>query len=1251
MFELDHEGVVMAMHDHALQDTGDVRRSPWARMATAGAALAVVAGLCAPAVPALAAPKPSAPAAGDPSSVAFTLEGCRNDGTVTLPNDDSQYVCPDGMYTSGNLGKDWAELDLVPYRLTADAGNSAPTTQTYTIAYAVDNIDDSKPGYDVLSEAILNTDLSSAACVAPTFSGELYAVPGIGGTDKTLYRTLTVTQTPSTTCVYDFYARLALGSHLFPGASLHANLALISAGGGLDTGGIGARDVSIPVNEIEPQSISKDMAGSRGSDHSWNITKESSPTSLNIANTCDVEGEYATVTLDETVTWTKNPAVPGAATLTTNIYATNPSSRSMTITVNDTIFAGTDQAMTLDDTTFAPIVVPARTTQLVGTHTYVWANPTTTAVNDIATATYTDTVTGIPIPGSTTAAASATIQDTGPVSNATAVIDDTQAMSGTGLEYSVDAVNGATGSFGGYKLGTRTAQPVHWTSDSQTASGSVTFTKTIYAAKGTIEPNGEVSDEASLLGSNTFSANASASSDVSVDTLAALSLTKAIPAGVITKGTESATFQFDVVTADDTKASPQVTLDAGEVSKTTQVSNLVPGIYTVSERSATNWEPVSAQQVDLTGATCTGSVEFANTPTPAKAAAVKVTVPAGFEKSWDFALYRGDDTTPIAQGTTDDSGTIDLGSLSEEGNYTILETDQNGWTNTADEGCSFTVDLPADGGKTFTCTRTNTFQPDITLDKTGDELSKVGDDVNYAITLANTSPTGATAGAPDLECRVIDNPIGFDATVTLGADDSQTWNTGAFTIPSGSDPYVNEASATCTFPGLTEEVATANASWSTELFQPDITVTKSADRDFAQVGDTVTYSITITNTGSADSPALVPDDTMPFTDSLVPGATLPSSCGSLAVDDSCTFTYEYVVKADDSTIPNTAEVLFHPTGFPNNVTDRASASLTVIRPSFTVTKTCSTPNFPPGTTAIFTVNVQNTGDVPVRIVLDDTMAGNGNPDTPFPLNGANTTATTTSDITNGDITFSGGRASFLLDVGKRAQLEISVQTAMVEVTNTIAATGSLPNGYRGTVYDETLTATDVCIDAPPDGATRTIGFWRTHLSFLRTVLNERPLPTAVVVGANPLEVGVDGSFLNCRIKLSATEKFFTLRSVGDVMGIFWANNATDSKGKKRSNLCQARITMAKQLLGAILNQTFGNAKPLPTVNGGTDLITEALTVMEGSNAQAIRDIGAALDAYNNSGDNTTIEIPGSLTIGKADPNAARGMARLAAGDC
>jgi hypothetical protein len=49
------------------------------------------------------------------------------------------------------------------------------------------------------------------------------------------------------------FRRLALGSHLFPGSSLHANLANQS----LTTAGIGSKKVSIPVKEIPHRSCAR----------------------------------------------------------------------------------------------------------------------------------------------------------------------------------------------------------------------------------------------------------------------------------------------------------------------------------------------------------------------------------------------------------------------------------------------------------------------------------------------------------------------------------------------------------------------------------------------------------------------------------------------------------------------------------------------------------------------------------------------------------------------------------------------------------------------------------------------------------------------------------------------------------------------------------------------------------------------------------------------------------------------------------
>src|SRR3954452_8129429 len=127
--------------------------------------------------------------AANPDHVSFTLEGCRLPVGATLP---SNVICDDSQYTTGNLGKSWNELDLVPYRLTADSNGSA---QTYTMAVALEAEDAGKPGYDLISVPVLNLPHSpSAAPCQLVSSGQKIMSPGMGGIAKTRYRELTIQQ-------------------------------------------------------------------------------------------------------------------------------------------------------------------------------------------------------------------------------------------------------------------------------------------------------------------------------------------------------------------------------------------------------------------------------------------------------------------------------------------------------------------------------------------------------------------------------------------------------------------------------------------------------------------------------------------------------------------------------------------------------------------------------------------------------------------------------------------------------------------------------------------------------------------------------------------------------------------------------------------------------------------------------------------------------------------------------------------------
>jgi uncharacterized repeat protein (TIGR01451 family) len=904
----------------------------------------------------------AAAATADPSSVNFTLEGCRNDGTITLPDSGGNFICPDSAYTTGNLGKGWNELDLVPFRITAQAGKSAPSTQTYALAIALDAFNAGRPGYDVISAPVLNTSLSDPSCTALTASDQQTLSPGVGGIDKSIYRTLTITQPASTTCVYDWYGRLALGSHLFPGSSLHANLLNQNLG----TSGIGARDVSIPVKEISPQELSKDMAASQAQDNVWNISKSPTPAHLTFANTCGGTTGSLQQPVSITVSWTKVPADPGNITVITHVYATNPAARTITANVTDVIYDANNNVL---DTESSSTPVPANTQQLVLTTTTTVPAGTAVPLSDTATGTYTDTVTGVPIPGMTTATDSASPTIT--TLNGTAVINDSESISGAGLTFSVDSTSGASGIFGGgYALGTHTTGPVSWTSATQSGNGSVTFNKTVYVAQPS-QITGSLNDTATVTGSDGFTAQASGSVDITTSAQVSLAINKTIPD--VLQGTQTQTFGFQVQDSSNAVvASPSVSFAVGDTSQSATVNGLNPGSYTVSENPAAGWNPQQPQPVIISLPSCSGSVAFQNTISPAHAKAVKVTNPSGFTAGWDMTLTGPGAGSGGETVTTDATGTASFTTDLQEGNYTITEASQAGWTQTGQAGdCSFTVDYPADGGRVFTCTITNTYQPAITLTKAGPPLSKVGDPADYTITLTNTSLPPGVAGAPLLDCAVTDSEIGFSKTVTGLAVGVSDVSNPTFTIPQGaSDPFPNTAHANCTVPGSSPTIAASADSntVSTNLFQPSVVITKSGPA-YSQAGDTVTYSVTITNTSSSDSPDLVLNS---FSDSLVSSVTPPDACKDLAPGASCTFSYTYAVQSGDpNPLANTATVHYHPSGFPNDITNSATWTTNLLHPGFTVSKTCTTEPVPQAGPAKFSVTFTNTGDADLVITGDD----------------------------------------------------------------------------------------------------------------------------------------------------------------------------------------------------------------------------------------------------------------------------------------
>jgi hypothetical protein len=113
---------------------------------------------------------------------------------------------------------------------------------------------------------------------------------------------------------------------------------------------------------------------------------------------------------------------------------------------------------------------------------------------------------------------------------------------------------------------------------------------------------------------------------------------------------------------------------------------------------------------------------------PARATFTVVTVPAGSEAGWAFTLVGPG--TPVGGEklfTTGPGATLFTTPLAP-GLYTVAQTTLPGWDQTGATGCVFTVAYPADTGRSFACTVTDTKQGHVTLASTHDSQPPQGAD-------------------------------------------------------------------------------------------------------------------------------------------------------------------------------------------------------------------------------------------------------------------------------------------------------------------------------------------------------------------------------------------------------------------------------------------------------------------------------------------------------------------------------------------
>jgi hypothetical protein len=1114
--------------------------------------------------------------------LSFRLQGCDRSVTTTLPNGSGKFICPNGLYTDGNLGQNWNELDLVPHRVLINAGNNPDTTYHFQVEadYKVFGSPD-KIGYDFISA---QPESVSGGCNV-SFGPSLTRGAGTNNDPIIIYRDVTVTnQQPNTTCQIDYYMRLALGSHLWPGASLHSRLA-----NNIGTSkNIGNKENSIPVNQISPQELAKDMTATQGTDHAWDITKEPTPATVGFDNTCDPSSANgAPVSIK--VTWEKFAATPnGPITVVTHVYATNPAARVITTSVMDNIRSGTT---VLDTANSGSINVPANTANFeILTHTTT-VPAGTTNLNDVATATYTDQATGIPIPGSTTATASAPVQFSGPEANASATITDSESITGPGFTFSADSFTPDVGGFDPpYLAGTHTVGPVGWTSDTQNDSGSVTFSKTIYAASGSTS-SGELSDTATVTGSDGFTKSTSASVDVSASAKVSLVIKKNIPN--VLQGSETESFTFNVKNSNGvTVATKTLSFAAGDTTKSVTVDNLAPDEYTVSEQAAAGWSSQADKTVDLSDPTaaCSRTAEFSNSIS-ASAEALKVTDPVGNESGWHMVL-NGPGTPPGGEDVaTDANGKASFATALQEGHYTITEVQQSGWDKTSATGdCDFDVNFPADGGETFTCTITNVKQGSIKVIKDLDPATdsgrfdlKVGSDVvadevgdggngtktglspnTYTVSeeAGSTSPTQLSDYVRTIECS--------------GEGAAQAGHSLSVHLAAGEN-------AVCTI---------------TNHRKPKLTVIKHVINDNGGQADASAWSIHVKSDGSEVAGSPKDGSEAGDTYDLAPGTYKVSETGG-------------------------------PTGYGFDGFSGACNSSGYVTLAYGDNVTCTlTNNDQPGTIVI----IKNA--TPQNGVFTFTTGGStSGPGTSWPTSPTNNFTLTGSTVNDGN------QKSFKVDAGDytvKEDLQLSWLLTGIggagpsapydcSVTGSNGSTGSGVLSTREVSISINIGDTVTCVfENTGNGATRTQGFWATHSQLAKIAwFGGSGFGHAFPGVANTPGIG------------NATLCGRPIDTLGKLMGGFWSDISKTSTGKKRSALDQARMQLLQQLLAAELNASAFGSVP----SGGTAKFGQWESAYCGTNQTALQTAQQQSASFNSQGDSSTF-TPGT----SADSKTGRAIA-------
>jgi uncharacterized repeat protein (TIGR01451 family) len=472
-----------------------------------------------------------------------------------------------------------------------------------------------------------------------------------------------------------------------------------------------------------------------------------------------------------------------------------------------------------------------------------------------------------------------------------------------------------------------------------------------------------------------------------------------------------------------------------------------------------------------------------------------------------------------------------------------------------------------------------------------DTSTNQGDLVTYPLTVHNTGgmPLYIQSVTDTLLGNVVVNhtlqqPGAAGVTsITSSFNFSQPLATGAsLTIfvtrqvqATDPDPTVN----TTTFVGTddlagAEDPITASVTDSVNLFQPSATLTEVASPTAGVVGTPITYTFTVSNTSSSDSPDLVLDPGNPngfFTDSLFPtlesdaiAAAAAAGFGSggvmsLPAGQSFSFTESRAIQAGDPTPLTDATVagftFLDSTHFPNVIHASAGATTHTVNARISIAPNATNEVGQPHT---FAVTVLQDDGLPVGAPGGDAFNGFG------AAAGAAVAVTLTS--TNGATAAPSTALSGVTNASGQFLVTFTSATAgqvIGNATTTLSVSGvpltrATGDGNAGDSGPATKTFVDGRIGIAPDA---TNGITESH-TFTVTVVSNAGDGTGFTAAAGaPVTVTLTGT--GGAVPIPSTPLSGTTDSAGQFSVTFTSDSAGQVVGNASSTLTVGGVTLTR----------------------------------------------------------------------------------------